>query len=257
MLSRLLDGAGQEFGFNRDMCVKPSLIYTPLCYIPLYAMGKDDDTPYSYHGTGILVRYQGCPMMVTAEHNLRGAPHGLGMKIGNAVRVLDGYFARTEPNEGREEVDDFFDVAAIALSEEVADVAKFESVGFYPLDYIETEKIPPGSHIKFAGYPQWTTTGNTKATHLAEGSYLSLRPHCVNAALLPHDKFPTKVLSPEFHLVIPFMPQDHLDGNGMEAAFMPPGMSGGPIFVVQENAVRLSRRNRELGEGRLFDRYSV
>lgn len=226
---------------------------TPACYVPLFALTPGSPTePFRHHGTGTLMIYRQRPLLVTAAHVVEDAPHGLAVMLtrdglmkkvnekksellnGGEFARLRTTFRKTAIPEGKTRGDDWLDVAATALDIETAVHITFGPIGYMMVPEILPAELKPGVRVKLAGYPEWTTEGQPKVYHLAEGSAATLYPLCLNSKLVPEEEYPAGV--PREHCVIADnMREDRTEAVRSEAAFSPGGMSGGPMFLDCDN----------------------
>lgn len=224
------------------MCKPPRYArHTPSCFVPLYALDPDnDEEPFRHHGTGTLVVYKGRPLLLTAAHVVEDARDRLAVFSTADFKVhrLRDEFSMSPIPVGQDRADDFLDVAAIALDPEFAAGVTFLSIGFYVLPEIPPNNLVAGVELMFAGYPATTAAGKSHAYHFSDGAQIVLRPQCVNTPLLPVLEYPAPLTAD--CLVSPFMNlSTREDDEWAEATFLPPGMSGGPVFAVQGDDVRL------------------
>lgn len=168
---------------------------------------------------------------------------GLGVLLTTdwQIRVLPEAFIKTPIPHGGNRADDLVDVAVLRLPPEFAVGITAGHFGFYYLATIPNGAFEPGERLKFMGFPAQAQRDRSYAFHLHDGSQIILNPRGLSSPLLPHDAYPAKnLLSPNFCYVSPYMnPSTRKESESLEAPFMPPGMSGGPIFAYRDNALHL------------------
>lgn len=215
---------------------------TPWCYVPLYAVRRgDEEIPFAHHGTGTLIFYRERPLILTAAHVVDDATDGLLLFLATdnkLHRLPDGFFRTPVPERGSRR-DDLIDVAVLSLPLDFAVGATFGPLGFYSIAELPQRSPPAGTKLKFAGYPESTEKGGNRAIHMALGSHLMLRPVCLNSPLLSGPEYPNQI-DPRVCAAVPYMNErTRRTETGADAPFKPEGMSGGPIFAVEDGSVRL------------------
>jgi hypothetical protein len=201
--------------------------------VPLY---RDENGRPEHFGTGFFVRQGQATFLVSAAHVLEHGRELFYYVKPNVVAQLSGDVRLSKWSGDRE--NDPVDIGVLKLDRSAP---PYPDVDKFALDasYLNARLVPREDKVyTIIGFPETKSRTDPRARQITSTSY-SLRVRSI-----PDRQYAELDCSPEAHIVLSVDLRDGVDSTGQQRNFpKPQGMSGGPIFMLHDQAGRSNTRS--------------